>query len=333
MENECIEREYLYDNIKAFLIFCVVLGHMLEPFSGEGIKTIYIVIYSFHMPLFVFCSGMFAKFKPERIAKKIVLPYVIFQMINCLGSYGVEKDIGIQFTTPVWTLWYLPALFVWTMLVPFIDRARKRHKMIILCGAFVVGLLAGYDKTIGYYMSLSRIIVFLPYFILGFYYRQSDKVKGWLERIKSEYVFLTAIGVMLLICFVSDNVNPKWLYNSYTYADLNYNLVYRLFIYGCGMILSIAILKVFPKRKTCFSYIGQRSMQIFLLHGFMVRILTQNFKLWSLLNEAQIIAVAVLLSGVIVMGLAIDVSGLLKLRFKINIYGKRGTCKSKYPGV
>ena len=294
-----MEREYLYDNVKAFLIFCVVLGHILEPFLYGSIKVMYIIIYSFHMPLFVFCSGMFARFAPDRIIKKIVMPYVAFQLINCIGDWVLE-DGSIQFTTPVWTLWYLPALFVWTMLIPFIDRAKRKTKILILTGAFAAGLIAGYDGTIGYYMSLSRIIVFLPYFIMGFYYNKSERLKAGLSRIKPEYMIIAGAAVLLLICFVSEGVNPKWLYNAYTYSDLNYNMLYRLFIYGCGIILSAVILKVFPKRKTCFSYIGQRSLQIFLLHGFAVRILAEGLELCGWMNEAQLIAASVFFAGLIV---------------------------------
>lgn len=47
-------RNYRMDNIKSFLILCVVLGHMLE-LSGTG--GWYRVIYSFHMPAFIFVSG------------------------------------------------------------------------------------------------------------------------------------------------------------------------------------------------------------------------------------------------------------------------------------
>lgn len=310
-----MERDYLYDNVKAFLIFCVVLGHILESFLHGSIKVMYIIIYSFHMPLFVFCSGMFARFAPDRIIKKIVMPYVAFQLINCIGDCVLEGG-SIQFTTPVWTLWYLPALFVWTMLIPFIDREKRQTKIFILAGAFAAGLIAGYDGTIGYYMSLSRIIVFMPYFIMGFYYNKSEKLKNSIEKIKPEYMIITGALVLSLICFVSEGVNPKWLYNAYTYSDLNYNMLYRIFIYGCGIILSAVILKVFPKGKTCFSYIGQRSLQIFLLHGFAVRALAGGLELCGWMNEAQQIAVSIVLAGLIVWGLSFNFNGLACRRNK-----------------
>ena len=51
------------DGMKGALIFLVVLGHFLLPLLGFGARSINLpfdLIYSFHMPAFVFLSGLFA---------------------------------------------------------------------------------------------------------------------------------------------------------------------------------------------------------------------------------------------------------------------------------
>ena len=56
------ERNYLFDNLKFFLIVLVVFGHSLEEISLEhNYAIIRAWIYSFHMPAFVFISGYFSK--------------------------------------------------------------------------------------------------------------------------------------------------------------------------------------------------------------------------------------------------------------------------------
>ena len=62
MQQAAPDRIYLFDNIKAGLIFLVVLGHMLELCLG-GLRTYaYTLIYCFHMPLFIVISpGGFGK--------------------------------------------------------------------------------------------------------------------------------------------------------------------------------------------------------------------------------------------------------------------------------
>lgn len=62
-----MEREYQYDNMKFILILLVVFGHLLEYIRGDISENIYRIIYTFHMPVFVFISGYFAKFKKKKI--------------------------------------------------------------------------------------------------------------------------------------------------------------------------------------------------------------------------------------------------------------------------
>ena len=89
------ERNYRMDNLKCLLIFAVVFGHMLELFMGknDGFKVIYLVIYSFHMPLFAFISGVFARYSPEKIRNHLIYPYVVFQILYLLfANLVLEKE-------------------------------------------------------------------------------------------------------------------------------------------------------------------------------------------------------------------------------------------------
>ena len=98
------------DNIKLFLIFCVVFGHMLE-LVDTGVW--YKIIYSFHMPAFIFVSGYFAQFNRKKIIGVLVYPYILFQCLYLLFDAVLIKQnlalLKIQFTTPYWLLWYLVA--------------------------------------------------------------------------------------------------------------------------------------------------------------------------------------------------------------------------------
>ena len=63
METVKKQRDYLYDNYKAFLIFLVVIGHFIEPAytNNEFLYTLKWFIFAFHMPAFIFISGYFFK--------------------------------------------------------------------------------------------------------------------------------------------------------------------------------------------------------------------------------------------------------------------------------
>ena len=63
MNNSIKERIYKFDNIKLLTIMLVVVGHVIEPYvdKSDMFKSLFIFIYSFHMPLFIFISGLFQK--------------------------------------------------------------------------------------------------------------------------------------------------------------------------------------------------------------------------------------------------------------------------------
>ena len=63
MENKAKVREYSFDNFKGVLIILVVFAHLLGTVSrGVVAEGVYRLVYSFHMPMFIFLFGYFAKF-------------------------------------------------------------------------------------------------------------------------------------------------------------------------------------------------------------------------------------------------------------------------------
>src|SRR3954453_4538382 len=107
------QRTFYFDNAKFILIFFVVFGHMLRSFieDHETIYTIYKVIYSFHMPAFILVSGFFAKGFYQKgyiikITKKLILPYLIFQLIYTVYYYLLYERtaITVDLLDPQWSL-------------------------------------------------------------------------------------------------------------------------------------------------------------------------------------------------------------------------------------
>lgn len=78
-------RNYKYDNLKALLIFLVVFGHVLESVPGEYRRIIYLTIYTFHMPMFIYISGYFSKTTVKNTTSYIYI--YIYHMANVLPAY------------------------------------------------------------------------------------------------------------------------------------------------------------------------------------------------------------------------------------------------------
>ena len=91
------ERIYLYDNVKCLAIFLVVIGHainFLTDFDGNNLeKSMYSLIYAFHMPLFIFISGLFVKPMNEetQFPKYKVLSFVLIGIVLIIAGIYILK--------------------------------------------------------------------------------------------------------------------------------------------------------------------------------------------------------------------------------------------------
>lgn len=65
-------RDYRLDRLRLLLMVLVVFGHLLELFPGA--EKLYRVIYSFHMPAFLFLSGYFARLDLRRLWPQLLRP-------------------------------------------------------------------------------------------------------------------------------------------------------------------------------------------------------------------------------------------------------------------
>lgn len=213
-------RDYRYDNIKALLMFCVVFGHLQNLFSGTVSEAIYRTIYIFHMPAFIFVTGRFAKFSPRKILTRQLLPYGVFQVLYITADHLVRGDPWeLQFTTPRWLLWYLLASAFWHLLLPLFETEHPARMAAALLASAALSLAAGYCGHLGFYLSLSRVVVFLPFFLLGLYWRRLE------PRISSKRALLTAgTGASLLAAGLSwyllcRNVSRGLLYGALSYEE------------------------------------------------------------------------------------------------------------------
>lgn len=291
-------RNYRMDNIKCILIFSVVFGHMLELYMGNDSadRLLYLVIYSFHMPLFAFVTGIFARYDPARIRNHMIYPYLVFQTLYLIFANRVlEKDTDMQYTTPYWILWYLLAIIIWNLVLPLVqgEGASFKKKAIMLAGAMAASVLIGFDKKTGYYLSFSRVVEFFPYFLMGVYYRQMKetlRARGIPEIIRKRTAWkrrlargiLTALICMFLACFIwilyqnVDDIRSAWLYGSVSYEKGDYTWQFRVF----GMMGALAWMAFFllvtpGKRLPYLSYIGANTMTVYLLHGFVIKYLNK----------------------------------------------------------
>lgn len=259
-------RNGLFDNLKFLLIFLVVFGHMLEPQTGGGVNFLYLNIYSFHMPAFIFVSGWFSRNSTwQKTVTKVLLPYLVFQLI-----YLRYAGLPIQIYSPYWILWYLFALFVWRILLPLI-RGRRRLAYALWPVAVVVSLLCGYTAKVGYDFALSRVLVFLPYFLLGYCLgeRQEQvlsRVRTPLSRGLSLVAVLACMGFFYHVRFVFQR---QWTFGAFTYEFTGSSPKIRLLLLVVALLWIWFLLAWTPTRPLpLLAAVGRNTLFVYLLHGF-----------------------------------------------------------------
>jgi fucose 4-O-acetylase-like acetyltransferase len=291
-------RDYRIDNIKAFLIFCVVLGHLCELFDIGGL---YRVIYTFHIPVFIFVSGFFAKFNGKKIVRNLICPYIIFQILYLIFDMfitGSSFEAGkIQFTRPYWLMWYLFAMILYHLLIPFIESQGNLIVAVIISCA--LSLLAGFDNRIGYFLSFGRFLTYLPYFVLGMAFRKLSLEKSLCKKRLKFISAAIAIAVSILIgryIYIGRNV----LYGALSYSTVGYTISLKAALLFLGINWCFFFMWIMPKRQIpVISIIGQNTLPVYLLHGFIKLYLEKQCNIFVYSKTVNMM-LAVLISSLIV---------------------------------
>ena len=155
-----INRIYWVDGLKAFLIYLVILGHCIQyTCSTYSDNLVFYIIYSFHMPLFMFISGFVSykeTVKMNVIKRRFIQLMIPFLFYTILGAI-VKQDVRIFIDTclyPERGLWFLWVLFFIVLLNTCGKVLSKGLKVNpLICDIFVFVFLA----IAGHYTDLYGI--------------------------------------------------------------------------------------------------------------------------------------------------------------------------------
>ena len=295
-------RDYCFDNLKCILIFLAVLGHLLtiSPAWGGWNDSLYRVIYSFHMPVFLFITGWFAVYKRRTIIFHLAYLYLLFQTLHCVIFRGLLADnpILLEYTTPSWSLWYLMVCLFCYLLIPLFNLRGKRRRGCVLALFFFLSVCYGLDPTIGKFLSLGRFFSFLPFFALGYYAR--DYKHAILTFSKKPVSVALTLGVLAVTVYLALFCPfPKAVfYGSHSFETLGYGIATKILIQAIACLwLAFFLLVAAPalnRKIPVMSTAGKNTLAVYLLHAFPLKLmkhfgLTANFTPLHTLAAALII--------------------------------------------
>lgn len=182
-----MKRNIDIDIMKGLAIMLVVIGHAIQANVPDIDKnTVFLYIYSFHMPLFMFLSGYLAfgrNIDLKRKFKQLAIPFFCWYVIGYLlrfvkgDVYIPPYDYIIQLVKSTdWGLWFLWTLFLNFCLLKltqyFINEKANFGDLITLLTTSL--LIQGFPVNI---FGIGSVKWYFLFFIAGYLYaRYKDSV-------------------------------------------------------------------------------------------------------------------------------------------------------------
>lgn len=279
-----LNRDAKFDGLKFLLIFLVVLGHLKYYDFDLRVSRI---IYSFHMPVFIFLSGFFTSLssnKEKRISwiKKTLILYIIADIaeiiMNILLEYSACSLKGKDFSIspfinwhtvfyPAFTLWYLLCLVYWRITIWTVgDKINDISLFVISCLLLVI---AGF-VPLGFDLSYQRTFSFFPFFVLGIVFKK----RGLIPKLEKLPVYYAVIG--LLLGFIAAGLLPTYfpVQPLKTFDQLAERVIQTLLaLFLCIMIIRLSRAKF----TETFAKYGSKTLWIYVGHAFLVTISNRLF--------------------------------------------------------
>lgn len=267
---EIKERIALWDNIKFLLIVLVVVGHFCDmSIESTGFKSIFVFIYAFHMPLFIFIAGLFHRDK--NIREKVV-SYIIFgvllEIVNFTIRYFLYGDGGYSVFNITGISWYMIAMAVF---IGFTYGIRDLNKKMIFVVSLALCCYACYDKQMGDMFSWGRIVEFYPFYLLG---NMLDP-KIFLNIKKHRFSTVTGAVIVagwLVACFVKQDSIYKWRriftgHVPFCNMDASVGIEEKVLCLLISAVLCFGVILLMPSaRIPLVSKWGTRTLQVYLWH-------------------------------------------------------------------
>ena len=293
MGDQMTKRENWVDYAKGIGIILVVYGHVVRGLikadiihSDRYFQLIDQIIYSFHMPLFFFLSGLFfEKSFLKKGAKNLLFskidtifyPYVLWSLIQGGIQVGLSTVTNgnksfldvLNIWEPQAQFWFLYSLFFIFCTCTIIFKLAQKKSPSILLSVCILAYLV--KEQINTHWFIDYIIDFLPYFILGVIFNRHRLI----EKIGTIRLLLTCS-----ILFCISQYLFHFIYGR-SYGDNNLFSLYLAIV----SIFFVSSLSYFLQniRLRYLDIIGRYSMEIFILHilcGSGVRIiLSKIFKI------------------------------------------------------
>ena len=291
------KRIAIWDNLKFLLIILVVFGHYAQhvKYNSAVLQGLCVSTYLFHMPLFIFVTGMFSKRTVNEKNVKKVLPYLTCFLATTLILFITKAFLKWNLTFEIFGTgampWYLMSMFFMFLITMVVKDYKPQYVMTL---SLIVGVLVGFCKTDNPdFLTWMRTFIFYPFFYLG-YTLDAD----WVEKVTNKIylkiiaiIFFIVINVLAFSLPKESGMLSKLFTARHTYNELEKfaddGWIYRILVYALSFAAIFLLISLIPrKRIKGFTVYGERTLGIYMFHYVIIYILVYSAKLPELLEKA-----------------------------------------------
>ncbi|MCF0134279.1 MAG: acyltransferase family protein [Blautia sp.] len=274
------ERVALWDNLKFLMITLVVIGHFIDCLTkySDFYKGLFLFIYAFHMPVFLFISGMFHSNKniKQRILFFLSVGFLQKIVFAMLYAFLLQEELEFSLLSDAGIPWFMFVLAIYTVLLYLL---RNQNKMYILAAAIVLSCFAGLDQSVGDFLYLSRTIVFFPFYLAGDMVKSEDVI-----AVKEKYKWLPLVSLAVLVlwglvCYSRlEEIYPlRYLFTGrhpFPEQFLQIGPAARLVCYFISSLTGAAFVFLVPNRRIpLVSDMGTHSIDVYFWHWGIILLL------------------------------------------------------------
>lgn len=297
------KRIALWDNLKFLLIIFVVIGHYTQQFraDNETLQRIYVFIYSFHMPIFIFVTGLFSKKAVDEKNIKKTLPYLTCFFATTLILFITKALLGwapvFELFSPSGISWYLMSMFFMFLITMLIKDYKPQYIFVL---SLIIGVMCGFVQTKNPdFFTWMRTLTFYPFFCLG-YISDREKIEKATNKISIKITaVIFFVSIYLLIYFYPKQANKISRLNTarHTFSELGrfapYGWELRLLTYAISFAAIFLLISLIPrKRIKGFTSLGERTLGIYMFHYVIIYTAVYVLKIQNIFKSTSDIGFA-----------------------------------------
>jgi fucose 4-O-acetylase-like acetyltransferase len=258
------KRNITYDYLRGFAMLFIVFGHLYFYSNRSEGSLVFNICDTIELPVFMYISGLLAHVSVDRYGfRKLIWTKVIRLLFPLLSFYVIWGLWDSSYWSQFWLkehkngYWFMLVLFELMVTLSFVKKCSTQFKIksiYVYTAVYAIASLAFVmipkDGLVNHLLCVKLYWHFYPFFMMGYYSYRLDRF------LQLKYAPLYLFLYLLVFFYFQNNL---W--------KVGINMVCNLF----SLLFLLSVFSTsFKPLKSVFATVGVNSLQVYMLHFFLV---------------------------------------------------------------